>query len=108
MEKIILLQLTTEHWFKHVTKLLQTMEDSGFGEFFVKCHLGVWLSRFRSEKIFDDEWLDSIQLAHDEFYELAKTLINKHQNGEVTQAREGIKELETAYINVSNYLETYA
>jgi len=105
--KILLLQLTTEHWFDSVNKFLLTMEDSGFGQFFMKCHLGVWLSRLENEQIFNQKWLDQLKLAHDALFNIANDLVEQHQTGNIAMARKGINALETSYHVVSSLLSSY-
>jgi len=103
-DKIKLLQLTTKHWFQHVNNALLTMEDSGFGEFLVKCHLGKWLSRFKDEAIFDENWLEELQKSHDRFYLIAENLIALHHAGNIEESRKGMESLRIAYENVDNLL----
>ena len=106
-DKIILLRLTTEHWFKNVTKVILTMEDSGFGEYLIKCHLGAWIERFKREGIFSELWLEMLQRAHDDLYQLASRLVKKHQDGDIDVARNGLEELEINYEKVNEVLEQY-
>jgi len=106
-EKIILLQLTTEHWFKNITKVILTMEDSGFGEYLIKCHLGEWIERFQREGIFSGLWLEKLQQAHDDLYQLASKLVKQHQDGDVDTARTGLDGLEINFEKVNKVLEQY-
>jgi len=107
-QKILLLQLTTEHWFNSVNKVLLTMEDSGFGQYFMKCHLGEWLSRFEDEKIFNQEWLEQLKQAHDALFSLARHLVEQHLAGKIDEVREGIEELKTSYSAVFSLLNGYS
>jgi len=102
--KIKLLQLTTKHWFHNVNNVLLTMADSGFGDYLVKCHLGKWLSRFKDEAIFDEQWLEKLQEAHDIFYILAEKLVSQHHAGNIEESREGIEPLRIAYEEVNSLL----
>ena len=106
-DKIILLRLTTEHWFKNVTKVILTMEDSGFGEYLIKCHLGEWIERFKREGIFSGQWLEQLQQAHDDLYQLASKLVKKHQSGDIDAARNGLGELKISYEKVNKILEQF-
>jgi len=106
-DKIILLKLTTKNWFNNINNVLLTMADSGFGEYVVKCHLGSWLSRFKKDGLFNEEWLYKIQQAHDVLYEKAVELLNEHQSGSINIARAGMSELNSAYEDVSDLLDEY-
>lgn len=103
-KKIILLQLTTQHWFNRVKKELLTMEDSGFGKFFIQCHLGMWLSRVEQKELFDPTWVGKLKKVHDLLFSLADKLIKHHQAGKIGLAKEGINELELAYEQVCTVL----
>ena len=105
-DKIKLLQLTTKHWFQNVNNVLLTMADSGFGDYLVKCHLGKWLSRFKDEAIFDENWLEDVQKAHDIFYVLAEKLVALHHAGNIAESREGVEPLKIAYEKVNTLLSS--
>jgi len=105
--KVLLLQLTTEHWFNNINKVLLTMEDSGFGQYFMKCHLGVWLSRLEEEGLFNKDWLEQVKQAHDVMFELARVLITQHQAGQVAEAQAGVDEFKQSYRAVFSYLNNY-
>ncbi|NOQ82178.1 MAG: EAL domain-containing protein [Methylophaga sp.] len=105
--KILLLQLTTEHWFNNINKVLLTMDDSGFGQFFMKCHLGVWLSRFEDEGLFKQDWQEQLKQAHDVMFNLASELIDQHQAGRVDEAQARIGEFELSYKAVFSLLNDY-
>ncbi|MFW5451081.1 MAG: EAL domain-containing protein [Methylophagaceae bacterium] len=95
--KIILLQLTTAHWFSNVCNELLTEGGSGFEHYFAKCHLGVWLNRFEEENLFDPAWLGELTLAHDELFSLATELFKKHQDNDVIQAKPALDQLKSSY-----------
>ena len=105
--KMILLRLTTEHWFSNINKVLLTMENSGFGHYFIKCHLGVWLSRFEDEALFNQDWLEQLKQAHDVMYKLARELITQHEAGQVAEAQARVNEFKQSYTTVLSYLNNY-
>jgi len=106
-QKILLLQLTTEHWFNNINKELLTMEDSGFGQYLMKCHLGIWLSRFEDEGLFKQDWQEQLKQAHDVMFHLASELINQHQAGRIDEARSRMDELKDSYKRVHSLLKSY-
>jgi len=83
------------------------MEDSGFGHYFMKCHLGEWLSRFEDEKIFNQEWLEQLKQAHDALFSLARDLVEQHLAGKSDEVREGTEEFKTSYSVVFSLLNGY-
>jgi len=107
-QKIILLKLTTQHWFSNVRNELLITEDTDFGTSFMKCHLNEWLSRFEQEKIFEQAWLDKLMKAHDIMFSLAKSLFNEHQAGEIDTESSLLVELDAAYADVLMILDEYA
>ena len=107
-QKIVLLRLTTEHWFNNVKNTLLTTEDGNFGYRFMKCHLGAWFTRFEQDKTFKKSWLTKLRLAHDVMFALAKELVDKHQAGETDAARDRLDDLKLLYENVRTILEGYA
>jgi diguanylate cyclase (GGDEF)-like protein/PAS domain S-box-containing protein len=106
-EKIILLRLTTEHWFKNVTNVILTMEDSSLGKYLIQCHLGEWIDRFKRDEIFDELWLEKLQKAHDDLYRVAGNLVQKYQNGDIDAARNGLDEFNISYEQMNKVLEQY-
>jgi len=106
--KVTLLQLTTEQWFNNVTNAILTMDDSGFGDYFMKCHLGAWLSRFEEEGLFSSKWLDSLTQTHEVMFSLAKEMIEQHQAGDIESARARLDEFGHSYANVQSILEQHS
>lgn len=106
-QKIILLKLTTEHWFNNINSVLLTMEDSGFEQYFMKCHLGVWLLRFEDEDLFKQDWQKDLSQAHDTMFNLASELINQHQAGQVSKAQARMDEFKHSYKAVYSLLNSY-
>ena len=107
-QKLILLRLTTEHWFKSVNNDILTIEDSGLGQYFGKCHLGAWLARFEQEGTFHLTWLHELKKAHGAMFGLTNELVEKHQAGNVSAARQGLDELNIAYKKVLSILDKQA
>ncbi|MDQ7073513.1 MAG: EAL domain-containing protein [Gammaproteobacteria bacterium] len=104
-DKIILLQLTTKHWYQQVLDLLTHNKIDETENYLHKCHLGKWVSRFEKEGMFASTWLNKLKEAHDTFYFLATELHSQHHAGETNLVIEKKNELETAYRNVQHFFE---
>ncbi|PCJ30433.1 MAG: bifunctional diguanylate cyclase/phosphodiesterase [Gammaproteobacteria bacterium] len=104
-EKITLLKLTLEKWFANITNILMTMQDSGLSDYVVRCHLAIWLNRFKQEKTFQKSWLDELKSSHDVMFSLAEQLVEKHQSGELHSVADKLKEFKLSYQNVDAILD---
>ena len=71
-QKIILLQLTTKHWYKNTISLLKTEQTE---DMLTECHLGTWFNRLKQDKAFTQDWLNQLKQAHDVMFNLAKELL---------------------------------
>ncbi|NQY25995.1 MAG: EAL domain-containing protein [Piscirickettsiaceae bacterium] len=104
-QKITLLKLTTERWVDNVNNTLLSVEKSGSERLFVKCYLGIWLTRFEQGGTFDAAWLKELRQAHNVMFSLASELVDEYQAGDLDAAKAGISELERTYKTVSSILE---
>jgi diguanylate cyclase (GGDEF)-like protein/PAS domain S-box-containing protein len=104
-DKILLLQLTTEHWFNNINStLLSTQESSE--QCSVKSQLGIWLPRI-DEHQFKQDWLNQLKQLHGVMFNLACELISKHQMGKITQAQTGIDEFKKTYHIFTSHINNY-
>lgn len=78
---------------------------NNFDQYFVKCHLELWLARFEQEETFSQTWLKDLKQAHHALFSMASELVKKHHSGETDEARLGIKALKISYDNVFHILE---
>lgn len=105
--KIILLQLTTEHWFNNINNVLLTKQDNDFEQYFMKCHLGVWLSRLEGKGLFKQNWLEQLKQAHDVMLNHTSELISQYQAGNINEVQTRMDELKTSYKTVYSILNGY-
>ncbi|MCK5867011.1 MAG: EAL domain-containing protein, partial [Mycoplasmataceae bacterium] len=105
--RIKLLKLTTMSWFLDVkNRALLAGEGSDLDPEINRCHLGIWLSHFRGEDIFDLGWLESLQQKHDDLYLLASSLIDAHQKSQPNIEKEGLDKFEIAYNEIMNIFDS--
>ncbi|MCL4127798.1 UNVERIFIED_CONTAM: hypothetical protein GTU68_066801 [Idotea baltica] len=70
-KKLILFQLTTKHWYINtLSSIKASLADSKM----LKCHLGIWFDRLKSEKSFPKTWLMELQQQHNLMLNLANEL----------------------------------
>jgi len=60
----------------------------------VDCHCGAWIKHAKFKKVFNTEWLSTLQAAHERFHELADRMYGMHQSSELTDIKKEIHELE--------------
>lgn len=107
-KKIELLKLSLKSWQNHLEKnLLSSPKDIDHWPILnkTKCHCGVLIKRAREEPLFEDIWLKKLNDAHDSIHNIADDLFNKYQKGEISKAREGIKDLQKAIELIYSYFE---
>jgi len=79
-----LLKLQQQYWLRRIEQCLQANADSKLRWPILnsnKSHLGKWLERLRSEQNTDPRLLNQLEQAQIRQYQLARQLLNSHQNG---------------------------
>jgi len=68
-------------------------------------HTGQWIKREQQHSLFSKEALIKLEHAHEEAHIIAQTLLLKYQSGEIDTAREGPRELQSAFDKMRAVLE---
>ena len=98
--KIKFLRLTTQHWFDNFKQLLETATFSDIGQPILnhkKCHHGAWIERAKKEQIFDETWINDLELAHENLHHTANELVAKYQENKHAISDESLKQLEHVF-----------
>jgi len=56
-----------------------------------QCHCGVWIEQAIQEQFFDKNWLTTLENAHSAMHDIADNLLTQYEEGNVTEARSGLK-----------------
>ena len=81
--KIKLLHLTANQWYqKFSLKQISPMDPEINWPLMnpQQCHCGAWLKRVHKEQIFDEKWLHSFALAHENMHSIATKIMHQQQN----------------------------
>jgi len=106
--KIQLLKLSLKRWQNHFEKnILDSPGNIQQWPILNKtiCHCGVLIKRAREEALFEENWLNKLDEAHDSIHHIAEDLFNKHQKGELSKARDGLGDLHKAVELMFSYFE---
>jgi diguanylate cyclase (GGDEF)-like protein/PAS domain S-box-containing protein len=98
--KIKLLLLATHHWYE-TFKHKQSASSEGSTRWPLMnpkhCHHGAWLKRARDEQLFNKDWLQKLEQAHEKMHQIATDIMLKHQNKNATVTSEDLNTLQQAY-----------
>jgi len=105
--KLKLFRLTFAQWQKHFeTNINSDLENIEQWPILKRtnCHCGVWITRARQEQFFEEKWLNKLDEVHNTMHDIADDLFNKYQQGQIQEARQGLKDLEMAIEHLGNVL----
>jgi len=108
--RVKIFTLTLDHWQKYFLKNIHS--SPGAVEHWpilkrTKCHCGVWIKRVTQEQLFDDNWLKKLDDSHSALHYIADDLFKKFHEGEIDQARDGVKDIETVLEKIGSILKQY-
>jgi diguanylate cyclase (GGDEF)-like protein/PAS domain S-box-containing protein len=102
-----LFRLTTDQWKnKFVENIISGPETAENWPIMDDklCPCGSWLKRAKRAQIFDREGLNRIEQTHENVHKIANNLFIKYQEGEVDEARKGLKALQEAFDEMTTTL----
>ena len=105
--KVKLFSLISNHWKdKFVTNINSDPEAIDLWPIMDKehCPCGAWIRRAKQEMLFEQEDLNQLDQAHNEFHLIAHNLLLQYQNSEIESAHEGIAALHSAFKDMRNIL----
>jgi len=105
--KLAFFQLITEHWINHFTANITSPPERvtqwpNMNE--RDDHCGQWIKREKQGSLFDNEDLQNLEQAHEDFHLTAQSLQVKYQDGDIDSAREDLSELQTAFDKMNSAL----
>ena len=107
--KIELFKLAVKQWKNKFENSINTSDDSiTFNHWPIlkkdKCHCGVWIKREKHEKLFEEKWIEKLEVAHDAMHDIATDLFNLYQKGQVATARDELSAFQKSVENMLNIL----
>ena len=102
-QKLILLQLTTKHWYTSTLSLIETVLPAESK--LVECHLSVWFNHLKYEKSFPKKWLRQLKQQHDIMFELAKELIGIEESENTAMEQTKLNNFKAAYHILQSQLQ---
>lgn len=106
--KVKLFRLTFAQWHKTFKSKIQASIDSN-GQWPIlvrtKCHCGVWVKRAKQEKLFDENSLIELEKAHNTVHNIADSIFEQYQEGDIEKARGGLNDLSIAVEYINNILD---
>lgn len=98
--KIELLLLAAHHWYE-TFKHKQGLTSSNTRKWPLMnpkhCSHGAWLKRARNEQLFNDNWLQKLEYAHENMHMIATEIMIKHQNKDAHVTTEDLNKLQQAF-----------
>jgi diguanylate cyclase (GGDEF)-like protein/PAS domain S-box-containing protein len=98
--KIELLLLAAHHWYE-TFKHKQDLSSSNTKKWPLMnpkhCSHGAWLKRARNEQLFNDNWLQNLEHAHENMHMIATDLMIKHQNKDAHVTTLDLHKLQQAF-----------
>lgn len=99
-QKLLLLEITTKHWYQRLKQKLFTGESFDLDASFKRCHLTTWLAQFGHTTALDPDWFSSLRQSYDTLYNCAKTLAEYVMPENHQHESEAMIELELAYQHI--------
>jgi hypothetical protein len=59
------------------------------------------------ENIFDDNWLEKLNEVHIEMHKIADHLYEAYQQEKIDEARDGLKDMQIAFVKMTNVLDEW-
>lgn len=106
--QVQLLQIESGYWLERIEKCLLSSNGTDMRWPIMlkdKCHCGRWTEHAKQKNIFDPEQLMRLEQSHEELHRIGNELMQLHQAGEITEARDGIVRLRSAYQAVEEILD---
>ncbi len=106
-KKIKLFRLTLAQWAKYFEKNIYAEPGDGAQWPILKrtkCHCGIWIKRARQEQLFEESWLIKLEDVHNAMHDIADDLFKKYHAGDITNARDGLKDINQAVDNLISLL----
>jgi len=106
--KIKLLKLSLKQWHKHFVDNIQSSpEDIKYWPILkkTKCHCGVLIKRTKQEQIFEEEWLENLNQAHEQMHNIGIVLSDKYLEGNIELARDGLTDIQLAFEKINHVID---
>ncbi|MFW5427099.1 MAG: EAL domain-containing protein [Methylophagaceae bacterium] len=109
--RIKLVQLTTHYWFAKFKRKLDEAQTTGNKEWpymkHTQCHHGAWIKRAYKERLFDKDWLESLEVDHEAMHAIAEQLIHKYQANESDISENDFEQVRIAFDKMIIALDNY-
>ncbi len=108
--RIRLMKLVSRHWqVKFTEKIFSPHNETSDWPLIEsrKCHCGHWIQQVKKEDLFDNEWIEQLDIAHKKVHSFAKILqLSYEENNEVFN-KEKLAEFNMAVKEMENIFSTF-
>jgi len=105
--KVKLFRLAVKQWQKQFENNIQSLPEEIKNWPIMKktkCHCGIWIKRAMQEQLFEDTWINKLDIAHESMHYIADDLFKKYQQDNFTEARGGLKQFNEAIMKMSTII----
>ena len=98
--KMKLFRLALTQWLKHFENNINSAPGSiEYWPIMVRkeCLCGYWIKRVRQEQLFEEQWLNKLDEAHELIHRCAEDLFKHYQKDDLVTAREGLEEIRVLF-----------
>jgi len=109
-KKIKLIHLTCKRWqIKFIEKVLSPLGSTVNWPFMDsrKCHCGHWIKNAKKEMIFDPEWTNQLEEAHELVHSVANGMRNEYEHNQHEYTKHDLAEIDKAFDDLSQVASSY-
>jgi len=109
-KKIDFIQLTCKRWqIKFIEKVLSPLGSTVNWPLMDsrKCHCGHWIKNVKKEVIFDPEWINQLDEAHELVHSLAKGMRDEYEHNQHEYTKQDLAEINKAFDDLSLVTRNY-
>jgi diguanylate cyclase (GGDEF)-like protein/PAS domain S-box-containing protein len=110
-QSLQLFELTLERWYQLFERNIRQSGDEVEHWPIMdprKCHCGSWIQRVKSQNLFDPQWLEQLEKAHEDWHQLARQMRELMLSGQVSQSRDKLPQFRAGFHAIQALLSTAA
>ncbi|MCL1094069.1 EAL domain-containing protein [Shewanella kaireitica] len=91
------LELILNHWLKNIECLIEKKVNKQVDIADFGCHFDKWIRRLRDDLIFDEAWLNEMELAYNEMHIVSREILMNNQVGSSLFKKDELNQLYNAF-----------
>ena len=91
------LELILNHWLKNIECLIEKKVNKQVDIADFGCHFDKWIRRLRDDLIFDEAWLNEMELAYNEMHIVSRKILMDNQVGSSLFKKDELNQLYNAF-----------